>query len=388
MKCLELFTGAGGLAMGIGNAGFSHAGLVEFDHDSCKTLRHNQDRKGSPLKDWRIVESDTRKIVDFAETFGNVNVVAGGPPCQPFSVGGKARGAEDPRDMFPEAVRAVRQTHPEAFIFENVKGLLRDKFADYFEYVILQMTYPTVTPLHNESVVDHRSRLEKIHTQGKGPDLNYRVVWQLLNAADYGIPQKRERVFMIGFRSDLQAAWTFPKRTHSKQALALKKSTGEYFDEHHVPARERGNPAVVTAKRNEAYEEAISLKPWQTVRDAISSLPNPETNPKQGMDHVFIDGARSYAGHTGSPIDEPAKTLKAGDHGVPGGENMLLLPSGRVRYFTLRESARLQTFPDSYKFTVSWTETMRQLGNAVPVKLAEVVAGSIHQTLCGLTQRR
>lgn len=97
--------------------------------------------------------------------------------------------------------------------------------------------------------------------------------------------------------------------------------------------------------------------------------------------HVFNPGARSYPGHTGSPLDEPGKTLKAGDHGVPGGENMLLRPDGSVRYFTVREAARLQTFPDDYVFRGSWTETMRQLGNAVPVRLAEVIAGSVAATL-------
>src|SRR5690606_3766583 len=97
--------------------------------------------------------------------------------------------------------------------------------------------------------------------------------------------------------------------------------------------------------------------------------------------HDFIPGARSYKGHTGSPLDEPAKTLKAGDHGVPGGENMLLKHDETVRYFTIREAARLQTFPDDYVFGESWSETMRQLGNAVPVTLAECLLKSIRSTI-------
>lgn len=94
-----------------------------------------------------------------------------------------------------------------------------------------------------------------------------------------------------------------------------------------------------------------------------------------------MEGARIYKGHTGSPLDEPAKTLKAGDHGVPGGENMVAFPDGSVRYFTIRESARLQSFPDSYVFPGSWTESMRQLGNAVPVKLAHMLGQSIGKAL-------
>ena len=114
------------------------------------------------------------------------------------------------------------------------------------------------------------------------------------------------------------------------------------------------------------------------MRDAISDLPDPERYPQNGIvNHIHNPGARAYPGHTGSPLDEPAKTLKAGDHGVPGGENMLAFPDGRIRYFTAREAARLQTFPDHYTFTGAWSETMRQLGNAVPVQLAWVVAQTL-----------
>ena len=118
------------------------------------------------------------------------------------------------------------------------------------------------------------------------------------------------------------------------------------------------------------------------MRDAIFDLPDPEAHPDQTiLNHVFQPGARPYPGHTGSPMDEPAKTLKAGDHGVPGGENMLCLPNGQFRYFTVRESARIQTFPDNFAFHGSWTETMRQLGNAVPVQLAQVIASDIKRHL-------
>ena len=125
-------------------------------------------------------------------------------------------------------------------------------------------------------------------------------------------------------------------------------------------------------------------RPWLTVRDAIGDLPDPELQPELAaacLNHRFQGGARSYVGHTGSPLDEPAKTLKAGVHGVPGGENMLRRADGSVRYFSVRESARLQTFPDKYRFHGSWTESMRQLGNAVPVKLAQAVGENVARHL-------
>ena len=386
MKCLELFTGAGGLAMGMGQGGFSHAGLVELDHDACATMRFNQSLDGSPLKGWNIREADTRSIENFHDTFGSVDVVAGGPPCQPFSLGGKARGQDDARDMFPEAIRAVRQISPRAFVFENVKGLLREKFSEYFEYIVLQMSYPTVIRKAGESQKTHRSRLEKIHAEGRLADLSYRVEWRLLNAADYGVPQKRERVFFVGFRSDLGVAWSFPNRTHSKLALGISKSEhGDYYERHKVGKRDRvvmHMPQIPRVTREaQKFEELAALKPWRTVRDAIGDLPNPQKSPDEDFNHIFVDGARSYPGHTGSHIDEPAKTLKAGDHGVPGGENMLLNTNKSIRYFTLREAARIQTFPDVYRFNRSWTESMRQLGNAVPVDLGAVVAKSVSSAL-------
>jgi DNA (cytosine-5)-methyltransferase 1 len=111
-------------------------------------------------------------------------------------------------------------------------------------------------------------------------------------------------------------------------------------------------------------------------------LPTPQSKTaKEFADHRFQAGAKAYPGHTGSPLDLPAKTLKAGDHGVPGGENMLVKEDGSVRYFTVREAARIQTFPDGYRFHGSWTETMRQLGNAVPVMLGRIVASSVAERL-------
>jgi len=386
MRSVELFAGAGGLALGMSNAGFQHAAVIEWDHDACETFRENQRHHLRTVEKWPLFEGDVR---DFKyEKLRDVMVVSGGPPCQPFSVGGKHRGYMDRRDMFPEAVRAVRELRPKAFIFENVKGLMREVFSDYFEYVHLQLTYPNFLRRKQETWKEHRARLEKHHTSRRDRS-EYNVVFRLLNAADYGVPQRRERVFLVGFRSDLGVDWSFPEADHSEDALLRAQwITGAYWNRHEIAKRQRppliGRPAarVERLRRNDRTDGKL---PWLTVRDAISDLPDPETHARSDVaNHIHNPGARSYPGHTGSPLDEPAKTLKAGDHGVPGGENMLARYDGSVRYFTVREAARLQTFPDEYVFRGAWTEAMRQLGNAVPVRLAEMVARSVTAKLVAI----
>lgn len=382
MRSLELFAGAGGLGLGVSQAGFSPVAVIEWDRFCCDTIRENQLFGLKPVVDWPLVEGDVRRV-DFRPFEGSIELVTGGPPCQPFSIGGKHRGFLDSRDMFPQAVRAVKETRPKAFVFENVKGLTRATFTDYFEYIRLQLTYPEVSIVQGESWPEHLARLERHHTHGHERGLSYRLLTRVLNAADYGVPQKRERVFFVGFRSDLNLDWTFPEPTHSHEVLKRDQwITGEYWERHGV--KKVVLPEGVPSPR---MDKGSTLAPWRTVRDVISDLPDPETDLLSNAvpNHRFQAGARTYAGHTGSPLDEPAKTLKAGDHGVPGGENMLRRPDGSVRYFTVRESARLQTFPDDFVFHGSWTETMRQLGNAVPVHLAAKVAWSVRGLLDGIS---
>lgn len=382
-QAIELFAGAGGLGLGVTQAGFTPAQVVEWDRWCCDTLRENRRRRVSWMTNWpEPIQSDVRAI-NFGMHEGKVDLVTGGPPCQPFSLGGKHKGFDDERDMWPEAVRAVREAKPKAFIFENVKGLTRASFATYLSYITLQLRFPDI-PKRGEDWEDHLAKLEKHQTSRSKSDLKYRVVFRVLNAADYGVPQKRERVVFVGFRSDLDIEWSFPNATHSQDSLLWsQRRSGEYWDRHKVPRRER----IVDERLASRIDQLLfdpGLKPWQTTRDAIADLPDPEFDPEAAeliRDHRFQPGARSYPGHTGSPLDQPAKTLKAGVHGVPGGENMLARPDGSVRYFSVRESARLQTFPDDFVFHGAWSETMRQLGNAVPVTLAATVAKHVKRHL-------
>lgn len=384
MRSVELFAGAGGLALGCEIAGLNATTVVEWDRWACDTMRENKAADYPLVRDWEVIEGDVRGV-DWSVIEGPVDVLVGGPPCQPFSIGGKSRMADDPRDMFPATAEVIRQLRPRAFIVENVRGLTRASFSNYFEYIKLRLEHPEIGSRDGELWVDHLHRLQREHTAAGSGELTYKVVPTLVNAADYGVPQQRWRVFFIGFRSDVPAEWSFPSSTHARSALMRSQwVTGDYWDRHRVARKHRpeARPSTVRAAKALADQEPEGL-PWRTVRDALVGLPEPtREGSRKHLNHVLQPGARPYPpGHTGSPVDLPAKALKAGDHGVPGGENMLLRPDGSVRYFTVREAARLQTFPDRYELHGAWTEAMRQLGNAVPVLLAQKVAGSVAEHL-------
>ncbi|WP_446740368.1 DNA cytosine methyltransferase [Nesterenkonia sp. YGD6] len=366
---IELFAGGGGLLLGSSMAGIQHTAAVEWDRWACDSLEQNRRADYSLVRNLEVIRGDVRAVDWSAYAQNDIDVVSGGPPCQPFSTGGRARAADDPRDMFPAMTEAIAAVQPRAFVVENVRGLTRATFHEYFKYIQLRLQHPMLRASDGESWTEHLRRLEAAHA-APGTDLQYNLVTKVVNAADYGVPQHRHRVFLIGFRSDIEQEWTFPQPTHSGAALLATQVNGYYWARHQVPSSHREN--VLRAGGDP------TLKPWLTVRDAIEGLPEPDpAGSRRWMDHVLQPGARTYPGHTGSPIDSPSKALKAGGHGVPGGENMIRYPDGNVRYFTVREAARMQTFPDGYALHGSWGEVMRQIGNAVPVELARVVMESV-----------
>ncbi|MGF1492009.1 MAG: DNA cytosine methyltransferase [Microcoleaceae cyanobacterium] len=374
ISCLELFAGAGGLATGVRLSGIQHIAFIEWNKYACQTLSHN-------YSDTPIHPIDVREF-DFSQ-LGYVDMIAGGCPCQPFSTGGKHQGDRDRRDMFPYACKAITMCAPKIFLLENVKGLLRKSFASYFEYIILRLTYPNISINFSETWEDHLRKLEKIHTSNKYNDIKYNVIFRLVNAADYGIPQCRERVFIIGIREDLNIEWSFPEKTHSLDALLWSQFVNcDYWTGHGLKPSDTRYLDSRTRQRVEQMQNQLtlfppSLKPWRTVRDQIGALPMPDVYGSFDSEHVLRTGARTYPGHTGSHIDLPSKALKAGDHGVPGGENMIRYHDGRVRYYTTYEAKLIQTFPQDYRILGSWTESMKQIGNAVPVDLGHCIADSL-----------
>lgn len=380
MRSLEIFSGCGGLAFGVAEAGFDHVMVIENDKNACATLAFNKEGGVLHFADWNISASDAQEV-DFTRA-GSVDLVSGGPPCQPFSIGGKHKGPTDKRNMWPEAIRAVRELSPKGFLFENVRGLLRPAFADYLEFIQLQLSWPDL----QSSSGGWKSHLKFLRAhKATGAKPAYRVVVRGINAADYGAPQKRYRAIIMGIRSDIADDVIFPAPTHSREALIWsQRVTGDYWERHGISKRSR--PQITDSDQRIldtllSSKIAPAEKPWVTVRDAIGDLSKPSVKKEPVAGHLLHPGARIYVGHTGSLWDEPAKALKAGSHGVPGGENVIVEKNGEVRYFTIREMIRLQGLPDSFAIKESWVNAIKQLGNAVPVQVGKIFGDSLRSQI-------
>lgn len=178
LTCLEICAGAGGQSLGLEQAGFSHVAAVEIDSDACETLRINRDH-------WNVVEADVHHF-DGRPFKGQVDLLAGGVPCPPFSIAGKRLGADDERDLFPQALRLVSEIEPTAVMLENVKGLSTARFADYREQI--------------KSVLD---------------ELGYVSDWQVLNASEFGVPQLRPRFILVALRPDAYEHFRWPNPVKS-----------------------------------------------------------------------------------------------------------------------------------------------------------------------------
>ncbi|MFG2158201.1 DNA cytosine methyltransferase [Streptomyces olivaceus] len=428
---VELFAGGGGLAMAVGRAGFRPLLYSEVATRACETLEANGAKErgdeewipdpGGPVP---LIKGDVRTL-DMNYLCGKVDVLAGGPPCQPFSLGGIAKGDEDKRNMFPEMFRAVREIKPKAVICENVVGLRRKSFEPYFQYILRELSYPYLKRDPDSTWQEHDALLRaydaglrngRVLDPSGGHEL-YDVVATTVNAADYGVPQIRNRVIIVAFRRDLgvdvEEFKRSVKRTHSYAALIRSMREGDYWERHRelrgraVPDHVRDRAISGLPKQVDLDAEEASLLPWRTFRDALAGL-NGEPPLAQDLwsrldreerylngvtNHIGWPGARIYKGHTPNELDRPAKTVKAGVHGVPGGESVMLtddrvrdasVPGGwtyKHRYMTVRETARVMTFPDSWVLEGPRGEQMRQLGNAVPVLLGEFFAKAVAKAL-------
>lgn len=367
LQHVELFAGGGGLAVGAHSAGIRDTLFAESDVHACATLSANARSGPGQTTSGRVVEGDVR-LLTWPETDAPIQTLSAGAPCQPFSVAGTSGGYTDTRNGLPEIVRAMKSMRPRAVLVENVPRLASAKWEAYFNYFVLQLQYPSLCREQQEKWQAHAKRLAR--AQALGAKAEYVVTQRVLNSADYGVPQVRRRLFIVALSSEY-STFTFPAPTHSWPALANALSNGAYWERHGIR-----KPKWATALYPGA--DIGESTPWITVRDALAGLPKPARSAQAcANSHWAIPGARSYKGHSGSVLDMPAKTVKAGVHGVPGGENSVVAGNGKLRYFTMRELARIQTFPDNHSFDGARIHLTRLIGNAVPCKLATVVYAAI-----------
>jgi DNA (cytosine-5)-methyltransferase 1 len=388
MRSIELFAGAAGLGMGLAKAGFHHEIVVERDHEACETIRHNQRRDHPLVKDWQVVEADVANV-DLSAVAPEPDLLSGGPPCQPFSAGGAHAGASDERNCWPWTINATRVLRPRAFLFENVPGMLRHK--EYLDYLIMALTVPELA----NPTADWREDaafLRKCIDQGVTSPPRYRVAVERLTATDFGVAQARSRVFIVGMREDVAGEWRAPEATHSaRQLLDDKWINGSYWERHGMarPDIDTAGLRHLRAHNKRPVEDLFARRMLAhlTVRDAIGDLPEATAAGSPGiLNHeAATREAKAYKGHTGSAIDEPSKTLRAGVHGVSGGENMVDYGEGstgaRYRHFTVREAARIMGVDDDYAFPGTWSDGLKQMGNAVCPPMAQAIGETVRTAL-------
>lgn len=326
---VELFAGAGGLALGMERAGLHCVLLNEINRDACATLRKNR-------PNWNVVEGDVASI-DFRELRGQVDVLTGGFPCQAFSYAGKKLGFEDARGtMFYEFARAVKEIQPLICVGENVRGLLSHDGGRTIQGMV--------------SILD---------------ELGYDVLPPRLHKAIFHrVPQKRERLLVVGLRKDaaLQFDWPKPHKEFYTLRDALKK--GKLFNKD-VPA----SPGQAYPKRK---REIMAMVPpggyWRELPLEIQ---------KEYMKGSFhLSGGKTGMARRIS-WDEPCLTLTC----APAQKQTERCHPEETRPFTVREYARIQTFPDDWAFQGSMTSQYKQIGNAVPVNLAEEIGKALVKTL-------
>lgn len=322
---LELFAGAGGLAVGLEQAGLSCAVLNEIDKFACATLRKNR-------SNWNVLEGDIKDF-SFSEYRGEIDVVTGGFPCQAFSYAGKKLGLADARGtLFYEFARVVQEVKPPICIGENVKGLLSHEKGKTLEGMI--------------SILD---------------EIGYRVVpIEVLRAIDYKVPQKRERLILVGVRKDIAINYSYPKPFNKIYTLkdALKK--GELFD-----CDVSKSDGVKYPKRKKEVLDMIPPKGYW--RD----LPIDIQKEYMGASFYLGGGKTGMARRIG--WDEPCLTLTCS----PAQKQTERCHPEETRPFTVREYARIQTFPDNWTFAGSTAQQYKQIGNAVPVNLGKEIGYSI-----------
>lgn len=324
---VELFAGGGGLALGMSLAGFHHVLLNEFETAACKTLKTNR-------PEWNVIEGDVRHI-DFTPLRGKVDFLSGGFPCQAFSYAGKGAGFNDTRGtLFFELARAVKEIQPKVFMGENVKGLISHENGRTFETIknaIAELGYTLVEP-------------------------------RVLRAIMYQVPQKRERLILIAIRNDIAKRVEFHWPTPYHEVLTLRDALYQsvIFDSD-VPVSEG---ALYPEKKKRVLAMVPQGGDWRNL---------PEEIAKDYMGGSWLLGGGKTGMARRLSLDEPSLTLTCS----PCQKQTERCHPIETRPLSVREYARIQTFPDSWNFQGSMSDKYKQIGNAVPVNLAWAVGRSL-----------
>lgn len=324
---IELFAGGGGLALGMEKAGFKHILLNEFDKSACDTLRKNR-------PNWNVVEGDIHKV-SFKDYEGKVDFLSGGFPCQAFSYAGKKAGFEDARGtLFFELARAVKEVKPKVFMGENVKGLYTHEKGHTFEVI--------------KSVIE---------------DLGYTLVEpQILKAIQYQVPQKRERLILIAIRNDIANKVTFHYPAPYHRVLTLRDA---FFKGilYNCDVPESIGQQYPNRKK-EIMEKVPMGGYWKDLPDELQ---------REYMKGSYYMGGGKTGIARRLSLDEPSLTLTC----APAMKQTERCHPIETRPLTVREYARIQTFPDNWEFCGNMIAQYKQIGNAVPVNLAAAVGRSI-----------
>lgn len=305
-KSIEICAGAGGQAIGLEQAGFQHVLLVELEKEYCEILKQNRPK-------WNVVCADVRDV-DGKPYRGQIDLLSGGVPCPPFSIAGKQLGKDDERDLFPEMLRLVEEIRPRAVMIENVKGLLNPKFDNYRQHILDTLA-----------------------------SLGYSTHIKLLNASDYGVPQLRPRVIIVGINNDLKDTFVYPQKE-----LGISYVADTLYD----------------LMAENGWKEADA---WRAKANKIAP--------------TLVGGSKKHGGPDLGPTRAKAAWAELGIDGKgianePPPENFEGMPR-----LTPRMLARLQGFPDSWNFGRKKTLACRMIGNAFPPPVAFKIGCQLYRTL-------
>ena len=366
---ISLFTGAFGLDLGMEEAGFHTVSVVEKDRDAAKTIALNRPffqesaipREIQNVSSQELLEEGGRVLnLGRALQPGEVDLVTGGPPCQPFSTAGKRGSVMDPRgSLFMDFIRIVKEVQPRFFLMENVKGLLSAPL----RHRPINQRGKDCPPLEVDEMAG--AALKVVLSEMK--EIGYNVVYNLLEAADYGVPQNRERVVFIGSR-DGEAA-TFPIPKYCKDGKILPKW---------LILKDALTGLVDAEREFMAYPES-RLKYLRLLEAGQNWKHLPEELKKEAMGGAYNSGGGKVGFYRRLSWDKPSPTITTSPHQKATDMCHPL----ELRSLTVRESARIQTFPDDWIFYGSVSSKYKQIGNAVPVLLAKELGSYLFNLIQG-----